>query len=483
MALSIDAKPLRDFYIPQLQRDLDTYAGGRKRRFQIYRVHVLADLLPNRAATTINQLFHEERLKWARQEALQWQADPGDDLDEEEVFKHLKQQAETSPLVERAVSQSKCKHVTTLITRLEVMLPQIVTENRNRPFFHRYCIRWSIISIWGNDLSMLDSAIPPVFPNAPKRNRSWWPYLELKIDGADYAVGRKPAVLWQLQFDFVDLQQTYCSSKRRRINPFQQVPSAPVEKERQVKEYRGVRTRKDRKTQFIVAWKPPSSRNKVAFCAFKTHLEAALGADAVFHYYGRPNLLNFPEMTPQILSGFHLPPGLNEKDMIKFVQEKVKWLASKAPELRPSTTAQWSSRAPSGFPTISEPLSIPSSESDDGRSQPQAWLQEAITSAAINTVQEPGQCSHDDPLLCAARNSMHISDEWDPGSRRPTFSATLSDMVSTPPSDFESISSFEEWPGAPFSQTPQSPMYDVDVQSWLEQLWSFSGTPVDGCLL
>lgn len=492
MALSIDTKPLRDIYIPQLQRDLDTYAGGRKRRFHICRVHVLADLLSKRAATTINQLFHEERLKWARQDALQWQADPGDDLDEQEVFKHLKQQAETSPLLERAVSQSKCKkHVTTLVASFAVQPPPIFTENRNPPFFHRYCIRWSIISIWGNDLSMRDSAIPPVFPNAPKRNRSWWPYLELKIDGANYAVGKKPAVLWQLQFDFVDLQQTYCSFKRRRINPFQQVPSAPVEKERLVKEYRGVRDRKARKTPFIVTWKPSSSRNKVDFCAFKSKFEAALGADAVFHYYGRHDLLNFPKTTPQILSKFPLPwTGLDEKGMIKFVQEKVKWLASQAPELRSSTTAESSSRAPSGFPTTSEPLSIPSSESDDGRSQSQDWFQEAITSAAIDTVQEPGQVpfqgSHDGPLLCVAGNSMHISDEWDPGSKRPTFSA-LSNMVSTPPSEIESLSSLEDLlimsPPAPFGQVPQSPMYDVDAWLGQSELWNFSGTPVDGCLL
>lgn len=459
MALSIDTKPLVRNYIPQLQRDLDNYAGGRKRRFQIHQVYAHATILHD--ALTIRRLFKEKRLRWATQTALHWQPDKDDDLDEMEVWKHLLAQTKTSPLLAEfeAVSQNPSSNATTsLFTSCTVPSPPgLASSSKSLASFRRYCIRWSILSIWGNDLSMCESAIPDVVPTAPKRPRGWWPYLELKIDGASRSIGQKPAVMWHLQFDFVDLQSPRRNpssrpGKRRRttVNQFHQVSTTRVQDSSstchlpEVKRFNGVRYRADRKG-WVAEMRPSKAKNKVDFGDFKYQVEAAHAVDAAFYFYGRPELLNFPETTLQILSTIPPPAGLDEKDMKRFVKDKAKVLALMAfefpsVEIPESSSRGWAEDTYTlGFGPDSEIASFLScGGGDDDIFQSQPWLNwdpmtgwisnglimesnsvAADAGGAVMDTSEAGQvvfhCNSlngiGDPFSCAASGSaVHITD-------------------------------------------------------------------------
>jgi len=151
--------------------------------------------------------------------------------------------------------------------------------------------------------------------------------------------------------------------------------------------------------------KPPKHKTKQDFGNFKSEAEAARAVDAVFHHYGRPDLLNFPDTSLQFLSTRPTaPPGLDEKAKVKFVKEEAKLLLAaiadaSAPHsthtnslqiLEPSASPR---RCPSSqfrsFSEISWPLScIGPDEVDDAVSHPQPRVRlDSICNVSTTAVQ------------------------------------------------------------------------------------------------
>jgi hypothetical protein len=138
MALAIDAKALAQAFIPRLQRYLDQYT----QRFQIHRLCAHATVIHD--ASAFRQLLAARELTLAKQEALDWQADQGDDLDEGEVFKHLQQQAATSPLLLQSLDHTNVATSTLVASALS---PSFTTRTHGRPLssFHRRSLRCSFL--------------------------------------------------------------------------------------------------------------------------------------------------------------------------------------------------------------------------------------------------------------------------------------------------------------------------------------------------
>lgn len=428
MALAIDAVPLARALIPRLQRYLDQYTG----RFQIHRVCAHATVIHDSSAFR-RLLVARESL--AKQEALDWQADQGDDLDEAEVFHHLQNQAATSPLLLKTFSQTERTRSTTVLVA-SALSPSFSAATQGRPAssFHRHSLRCSFLkrNLVLSHAFAYSSAIPKVFPNAGE-HYAWvyFPEPDLKIVWEN-DTGYKPFVVWNLQLDVVDLFTritTYNPGKRRRtaLNQFLSldVDSTPGNghlPER--KRFKGVRCRHDRRT-WVAEMKPYKGKSKVQFGEFKSQTQAARAVDAAFHHYGKPHLLNFPDSSPQILSARPgIVAGIDEEEKLRSVKEQAKWLASIAststlpsmtnprPSVPSNESLQWSrvcSAVPSEFRSFSEITSSFSSggadDADDGISQRQ----------------HPVPMFPCSPCSTSAQSSLQITDGWD----APEFSSGI----------------------------------------------------------
>lgn len=425
MALAIDAT--------RLTRILGISDKRLGSRYLVYRACAHSSVVNDRSLVKRVRCARVSDL--ATREALDWQADQDEDLDEAEVIHHLHQQAKSSPLFANAISRTeRSDAITTLVTSCSLQSPSLPASAQGRPLasFRRLSIRLSTLNYrdgeyWSGILSNVEKMIPD---RSPRRLLSM--FVTPTIVGKSLSE-IEDCVVWHLQFDLVDLLSprrlpTWRPGKRRRttINPFHQVPTppeqdaAPRNHPPEAKRFKGVRYRHDRRT-WAAEMKPPKYKDKVSFGEFKSQAQAARAIDAAYHYYGKPHLLNFPD-TPGILSTRPSPAGvLNEKDQLRFVKEQVKWLASMASTLPSSPPSvlpeilESSSRGcigdTLGFRTFSEIASLLScgvaDESDDGTSQPLPSLPpDALAELA-------GSASMGPPFVCAVASggSMGSSDE------------------------------------------------------------------------
>lgn len=406
MALAIDAKALAQSLIPRLQRYLDQYT----QRFQIHRLCAHATVIHD--ASAFRPLLAARELTLAKQEALDWQADQGDDLHEGEVFKHLQQQAATSPLLLQSLDHTNVATSTLVASALS---PSFTTRTHGRPLssFHRHSLRCSFLrrnQVLAHGFAY-SSAISKVFPSAGE-HYAWvyFPEPDVKIVWATNT-GYKPFVVWNLQLDVVDLWTritTVCSGKRRRtaLNQFLQVSSVE-EQDRELiplipeaKRFRGVRYRPDRRT-WVAEMRPYKGKGKVQFGEFKSQEHAAAAVDAAFHHYGKPQLLNFPDRTPHTLSARRprSPASLNDK--LRFVKAEAKWLGSVTSTL-PSAPASLESRSRGCSPGNCSAIDVGDLRSFSEISSPIS----CGGGANANELADDGTWMH-------VPASVHITDGWD----------------------------------------------------------------------
>ncbi|KAG0606062.1 hypothetical protein M758_9G110300 [Ceratodon purpureus] len=405
MALAIDTRYLLERWIPDQEDYLDAYAGS-KGRFQLHRVCAHATVVHN-CSTIKPRHFNQD----VEQAALNWQADPDDDLHEVEVFHHLKQLAATSPLIPELPQQYANR--TTLVA--SVQSPTFLARMQGLPpncSYHRYSVKMIMEDKGNGHTYGSETTLSEVISDVARRGRLWACVNDPKIVWASTADHCDLLLVWHIQLDFVDIYSPRIhpdsspSKRRRTLNSFQQVPScseediSPESSLPEVKRFKGVRYRRERRT-WVAEMKPPKSRNKFSFGDFKTQTEAARAVDAAFHYFGKP--LNFAD-TPQILSTLPTATGLNEEAKLKHVKQQAKWLASivstlpsspilpvtsagASAESEPFEISESSTICTSGFRSFSEITSAlncgGTDEADDGVSQP-----DPMASFVVNEVED-----------------------------------------------------------------------------------------------
>jgi hypothetical protein len=393
--------------------DAEFGSGGR---FQLHRVCIYAVVSMHAPHPNSFDVWKDTHL--VDREALNWQADQDDDLDELEVYHNLKQLAVTSSSVRRILSSSNGNNAatTTLVATVQSPTVSARLQDRRASSFQRLSLRSCNVDFRrapsvGFPSGFWDYSTFPyeIVLNFSFLTRKYWPwgfYVHERPDIVWTNTTQEYTVYWQVQFDYVDLHTPHLTStqrtgkRRRTLNSFHQVswrrqedtsrPHHPPD----AKRFRGVRFRPDR-NRWFAEMKPPRSKNKVCFGAFQSPTDAARVVDVAFHYYGKP--LNFAD-TPQILSTRPPLPELGPEDKFNFVREQVKWLASIASTL-PSSSSSPFARGTSGnrspvptpesprgaigaplgfrsFSEISSPLGCGGAdEADDGVSQPPpSWV-------------------------------------------------------------------------------------------------------------
>jgi hypothetical protein len=396
--------------------DAEFGSGGR---FQLHRVCIYAVVSMHAPHPNSFDVWKDTHL--VDREALNWQADQDDDLDELEVYHNLKQLAVTSSSVRRILSSSNGNNAatTTLVATVQSPTVSARLQDRRASSFQRLSLRSCNVDFRrapsvGFPSGFWDYSTFPyeIVLNFSFLTRKYWPwgfYVHERPDIVWTNTTQEYTVYWQVQFDYVDLHTPHLTStqrtgkRRRTLNSFHQVswrrqedtsrPHHPPD----AKRFRGVRFRPDR-NRWFAEMKPPRSKNKVCFGAFQSPTDAARVVDVAFHYYGKP--LNFAD-TPQILATRPPLPELGPEDKFNFVREQVKWLASIASTLPPSSSSPFA-RGTSGnrspvptpessrgaidaqlgfrsFSEISSPVSCGGAdEADDGASQSRPWLYEAL---------------------------------------------------------------------------------------------------------
>ena len=371
--------------------------GGGRGRFQIHRVCVYATIAHHGSAFRhLSQAIRTEPIRQVQQAALDWQADQEDELDEVEVFHHLKElDAMSVSIAGASLASDRTAGMTTLVASAQSPTYAARAQGRPPSSFRRYSLRTSMFWTYSEEacglyfrINHTDMSMQVAY-NYPLK-LFWFRHPIVWANGRR----NESLVLWQLQLDFVDLlsrapNPTWWPEKRRRrtLNHFLQVSSSGAEDEGitsrvehapEAKRFKGVRFR-DERNRWIAEMKPPRSKNKVSFGDFKSQTEAARAVDAAFFYYGKTEQqLNFAD-TPQILSMRPAPAGVSEKEKLKFVKEQAKWLASMVSAL-PSTPTSPSDSEASANPSditressrdhtwkIFSPLGFP--EADNGVSR------------------------------------------------------------------------------------------------------------------
>jgi hypothetical protein len=368
MALAIDTRYLLEQWVPDQEDYLDAYVGSRG-RFQLHRVCAYATIVHN-CSTFKRQRFDPD----VQQSALNWQADPDDDLHEVEVFHHLKQLAATSSLV----PPEQASTTTTLVA--SALSPTFLARVQDPSAFHRYSVKMIMEEKGNGHTYASKTSLSDVISS---RRRLWACVNDPKLVWASATERHDLSVVWHIQLDFVDLHSPVTDpdstpgKRRRTLNAFQQVPSREDASRDlpEAKRFNGVRFRPDR-NRWVAEMKPPRSKNKVSFGDFKSQTEAARVVDVAFHYYGKP--LNFAD-TPQILSTQPSAAGLDEEATLKLVKEQARWLASRAAaaseHVETSESSSICTAVTSRFRSFSE-ITLSSlscggtDEADDGISQP-----------------------------------------------------------------------------------------------------------------
>jgi hypothetical protein len=418
MALAIDTQVLLDQFIPNEERMMDAGIGSGG-RFQLHRVCIYAVVSIHEHGSEPEDAVVRD---WESETAaLDWQADQDDDLDELEVFHHLKQLAATRSRVRRMLSSRIGNHAATATLAANVQSPTFSARLQDRPAssFQRFSRRMCIVDFRRASSIEIpfglcgESNFPyEVIPNVSKHANTDWAFRKNFLEHPPLlwtSTRQEYIVYWQVQIDYVDLHtprlmSTQRTGKRRRmLHPCQQVSwrrqegTSRAHHPPDAKRFKGVRFRPDR-NRWFAEMKPPRCKNKVCFGAFQSPTDAARMVDVAFHYYGKP--LNFAD-TPQILATRPPLPELGPEDKFNFVREQVKWLASIASTLPPSSSSPFA-RGTSGnrspvptpessrgaidaqlgfrsFSEISSPVSCGGAdEADDGASQSRPWLYEAL---------------------------------------------------------------------------------------------------------
>jgi hypothetical protein len=367
--LAIDTKGLLEQF-PFLEEEVLGRVEGGRERFQIHRVCAYATVAHD--ASTFRHLsraIRAEPVRQVQQAALDWQADQEDELDEVEVFHHLKQMDAMSWSIAGAslASDRTAGMTTTLLASAQS--PTFAARARGRPpsSFRQYSLRTTIFWTYSEEACGPYFRINHTDMSTIQYNRLFW-FRHPIVWANDRR--NELLVFWHLQVDFVDLlsrtpHPAWRPVKRRRtMNQFLQVAksggedsdiTSRVNHAPEAKRFKGIRFR-DERNRWIAEMKPPRSKNKVSFGDFKSQTEAARAVDAAFFYYGKTEQhLNFAD-TPQILSMRPAPAGLSEKEKLKFVKEQAKWVASMASAL-PSTPTSPSDSEASANPSdiIREP--------------------------------------------------------------------------------------------------------------------------------
>ena len=356
MALAIDTRHLLERWIPDQEDYLDAYVGTRG-RFQLHRVLAYATVVCSPSTIKLRHCDQD-----VQQAALDWPADPDDDLHEVEAFHHLQQLSTTSSSVRDSISKAI---TTTLVASVELSNFSARAQDRSPSSFHRYSVRMIMEDKGNGHTYASKSTLSKVIPGSHSRRGCLWacvndPKIVWTRDIERYDL----LVVWHIQLDFVDLFSPIADpdsspgKRRRTLNLFQQVPSRCEEDGSrgshppEAKRFKGVRFRPERR-KWIAEMKPPKSRNKVSLGDFRSQIEAARVVDVAFYHFGKP--LNFVD-TPQILSTLPTSVGLDEEDKLKLVKEQAKWLASRASTLRSTPTSPFT-EATSGA-TSSVPFEV-----------------------------------------------------------------------------------------------------------------------------
>ncbi|KAG0562788.1 hypothetical protein KC19_9G171100 [Ceratodon purpureus] len=364
MALAIDTNHMLQHCIPYNE---PLRMGRSRGRYELHKLHAYATAwstsLHNSSAMPAFELTTATP---ATQAALDWQADQDDVLDDLEVFHHLKHMATTysfpeAPYDDGAMGAS----CTTLVASVQSPIFNLRAQGRPPNSFHRYSLRmivfeynYYVCNIFGYDFNGMDESgigetnMHKVLPSDGDARRSCYNllpwFLSPRIVWATTA--ENPAVLWHMQLDFVDLlspigQSSRSLGKRRRsLNPFHRVSSTGGDHTSrglnhlpEAKRFKGVRYRPDRRT-WVAEMRPPKSKNKVSFGDFKCQIQAARAVDAAYHYFHKIHHINFADSC-EILTTKPAPAELSGEDMLRFVKEQAKWLASMAYSLPPTPTS------------------------------------------------------------------------------------------------------------------------------------------------
>ncbi|KAG0561082.1 hypothetical protein KC19_9G035300 [Ceratodon purpureus] len=354
--LAIDTKGLVELF-PFFEEEVFGRHGGGRGRLQIHRICAHATVAHD--ASTFkhhSKSIRAEPIRQVQQAALDWQPDQEDDLDKEEVFHHLKQlAAKDASMAGISLANDHIPGMTTLLASAQC--PTFAARARGRPpsSFHRYSLRTSMFRFhtkeaYGRYFRINHSDMSVIAYKYPLK-LFWFRHPIVWADSRE----NEALVLWQLQFDFVDLSsrtpdRTWRpgNKRRRTVNPFLQVSSSGGDEDTsrvkhapQAKRLKGVRFR-DKRNRWIAEMKPPKHKNKVSFGDFKSQTEAARAVDAAFYYYGKTKQLNFAD-TPRILSTKPLSLGLSEVEKLSLVKERARWMASIASTIPSSPTSPPSS--------------------------------------------------------------------------------------------------------------------------------------------
>ena len=336
MAAYIDTKHMVEHWIPDHEHHLDDALGGL-RRLKMHRVRAHATVIHDPAMMKRLSEARGQPLNPRKQALLNWQPSQDDDQHDWEVFKDLHELYTTSTSFPDKSDFAITRHV--LIASAESRSFSARMQGRPASSFRRYSIK---ISMLRNDRNgaygmylITHTDLQQLFgPNAVRGNWCKWGY-EPKIFCSN--TRHNCAVFWQIQIDFVDLEETtsgfQLGKRRREMNLFLQISDhARLVEDRsrvihalEAKKFRGVRYRPDRKT-WVAEMKRPRSKNKTSFGDFKSAIHAARAVDVAFYHYDKISRLNFAD-TPQILATWSPLVGLNDEEKLRLVKEQAKWVA------------------------------------------------------------------------------------------------------------------------------------------------------------
>lgn len=336
MALGIDTRNLVEKWIPRLEQLLSRATFARD-RYQVHRVYACATVLTQDEAA-IQDISTNTPSFSVTQRALDWQPQDDDELNEGDVYNHLVQMS----------GYEFSARENSFLTNAESPTFAATAEGRPASAFQRCSFRLSTLEVYSSGCEYpgyhvgASTLQEPDSATARKVPSEWWESM-LDDDGPELIwplPGERSAVLWHVQVDLLDMLSPRSGRHRRRrkYGPFQQVthagyesPSSDDNPVSAAKRFNGVRYRRERKT-FIAEMKIPKTKNKESFGDFKSAPEAARAVDAAYYYYNVREKVNFPDAA-HILSSQPKPAQLTEKDMLKLVKERAKWLASHTPTL------------------------------------------------------------------------------------------------------------------------------------------------------
>lgn len=148
-------------------------------------------------------------------------------------------------------------------------------------------------------------------------------------------------VFWLIQWDIVGKllvtdspndAGTHQGKRPRSPSLHLDLIKPPAEAE---KKFSGVRRSENRKSQWIAEMRPPGTRDKLWLGSYGSKEAAARAADVGYYYYDKPNKLNFPDWTPQLLEQSPVPRDANEKkEFVKKEARRVAELSDENPKNR-----------------------------------------------------------------------------------------------------------------------------------------------------